>query len=1188
MAVKKDPRRAGESLGLAHSLQTRMIAGFSLLFVLIFCGVQYASIFGIPFADYQGRMGSRKAEAAKKLELIADTKKGRLQQWIKARRADTHIIAKNELVEEHVARLQERVKALRAAGETGAELWRQATGSTGYAFLDRYLQSVKTERGDYASIEIADAQSGTLLFSTDPARLGENIASSAEFAGALRSGDDYLGAPHLDPGGDDLCSDLCFSHVVTAPGGTAGAVVVLEAEIDASLTAMLHTGDGLGESGEALLVDGKRRVVTALKYHLPDGSSARPLAHRIDAEPAVRAARGEDGVIEAKDYRGIEVLAAYRHIPVGTDWGWGMVVKIDREELFAPLQEDIIHSMTLVLLGIILVVIVTIFMAGNLVLPLEVLANAAGGLAKGDLSIRCGLKRRDEIGVLSEAFDAMAGTLQETMGGLEQRSGQLQEAAESLEARQRVQQGALTVASVLASVATLDALLEQGLDKVMDATRSQVGAVYLRDAGTPDTLRLAKAKGLAPGTGLPAEIAMGQGPGLAAQRQTVEVLREIPPGTRFTVTTVAGEGLPNCIVNIPLVFQGRSIGVVALASLYPVTAEQLEVVEMTRPQLATAVSNALVHAETEKLASDLQEKNEELATMNEELQSQAEELQGQAEELTSQAVEMEAQRARVEEADRLKTEFLSNMSHELRTPLNSVLALSQLMLSRGVGTSPEQETEFLQVIERNGRHLLNLINDILDLSKIEAGRMDLLLSEFEPRQVVLDVAETVRPLCEKKGLELTLETGDLSLIRSDQDRVRQILLNLLSNAVKFTERGEVSVRVSVAAGRVSFLVRDTGTGISPADLEHIFDEFRQVDGSTTRRHEGTGLGLAICRKLARLLGGDIAVRSEVGQGSLFTLSLPIPEASSVRSEGSVRPEPARALSPAQEKIPAAGLLSPGPSGPGREKPLVLVVEDNPVATLQIRSVLEEAGYAVKAAAGGEEGLALVRTDVPDLIVLDLMMPGVDGFEVLERVRSTPRTATLPVLVLTAKELTAEDRARLSHNNVQQLIQKGSLDREQLIARVKETLRESREQTPAEPPAVDPSRPAGGGRGPVLVVEDNPDNRLTVEAILREMGRVCTSTPDGARALEMAREVAPSLILMDIHLPGLNGIDATRRIKSDPALKGIPVVALTARAMRGDRETLLAAGCDDYLSKPLERDALESILDRWAPLPAEGG
>lgn len=282
---------------------------------------------------------------------------------------------------------------------------------------------------------------------------------------------------------------------------------------------------------------------------------------------------------------------------------------------------------------------------------------------------------------------------------------------------------------------------------------------------------------------------------------------------------------------------------------------------------------------------------------------------------------------------------------------------------------------------------------------------------------------------------------------------------------------------------------------------------------------------------------------------------------------------------------ALGNLPFPASGPEERPPLILVVEDNEVAMLQIRSALEEKGYEVRTAFGGTEALACVEKEVPDAVVLDLMMPEVDGFQVLEQIRSTSETATLPVLILTAKELTAEDRSRLKHNNIQQLIQKGAVNRNQLVACVTKLLETRTGPEPPDPAAdilseSELSLTSQDADNIILIVEDNPDNLLTISAILDEAGYKYITAGDGKEAVKAAKTFHPGLILMDVQLPVLSGLDATRQIKADPSTDEIPVIGVTARAMRGDREKVLAAGCEDYLSKPISPLSLTNIIKKW--------
>lgn len=337
---------------------------------------------------------------------------------------------------------------------------------------------------------------------------------------------------------------------------------------------------------------------------------------------------------------------------------------------------------------------------------------------------------------------------------------------------------------------------------------------------------------------------------------------------------------------------------------------------------------------------------------------------------------------------------------------------------------------------------------------------------------------------------------------------------------------------------------------------------------------GTGLGLTISRRLADLLGGRITVESTEGKGSTFALSLPIrcPVQGTVMISSPAEPTTSEPT-PAEERPPTGQT--------------VLVVEDNEVAVLQIGSALEDAGYVVKLASNGLEALARVQDDPPDGIVLDLMMPGIDGFEVLEAVRGLPATAGLPVLILTAKELTAADHARLTSNNVHELIQKGTVERDQLAASVARLFGEpaSAPSGPAgEHANRQTDRPAGGtsrAESPkILVVEDNPDNMMTTKALLAPTGAQVLEAVDGREAVEIAGKEHPDLILMDIQLPVMDGLDATKQIKADPALRDIPIVALTAKAMTGDKEAALSAGYDDYVSKPVGPAQLTEMVSKW--------
>jgi signal transduction histidine kinase/CheY-like chemotaxis protein len=498
------------------------------------------------------------------------------------------------------------------------------------------------------------------------------------------------------------------------------------------------------------------------------------------------------------------------------------------------------------------------------------------------------------------------------------------------------------------------------------------------------------------------------GPALAERK--ISHITNIPPDTIFKFKTFVGTVIPKDILTIPILIDDEPAAVISLASLKPYSQESLEITNHVWLSLNTAFSNLLAGINTAKLAEDLQEKNKEITLINEELKNQTEELK--------------IQRLQVAEADRLKSEFLSNMSHELRTPLNSIMALSRLMISKGTGINPGKEKENLIVIERNGRILLELINGILDLAKIEAGRVDVNLTGFKPERVVTASIDIIRPMAQSKGLSLAINIENNPHMYSDGAKIQQILFNLLSNAAKFTKKGEIGITVTSPGDMIYFAVRDTGIGIKSRDLPYIFDEFRQGDGSSSREFEGVGLGLAISRKFARLLGGDITVESKWGKGSVFTLSLPLR---------------------------------------GREK---------------------------------KENLSYELDD----------------------------------------------------------IRQQDSDREVIAG---------------EPPRI-----------LILVVEDDPDNRYIITSILDDADHPYITAINGEEAVSKAKESLPGLILMDIQLPLLSGLDAAKQIKAEPKLADVPVIALTAKAMKGDKEKMLSASCDDYISKPIDPETLLEVIQKW--------
>jgi CheY-like chemotaxis protein/signal transduction histidine kinase len=1123
-------------------------------------------------------------------------------------------------------------------------------------------------------------------------------------------------------------------------------------------------------------------------------------------------------------------------------------------------KEKMAVSLAVLLSAILILSIGIITLLTNGIMdPLLELTSAAEKYRQGNLDARSQYISRNEFGTLSSAFNDLAETIQTELLNKENTA---------------------RIADVMLGNEELMAFCRALLPELIDRTDSNIGAVYFLQE-EKKLFEPYYAIGLTQDKIRPFSAETHEGEfGAALTRKTITRIGAIPEDTIFDFATVAGNFKPKEIITIPIMQNQKVIAVISLASLNIYSVNALKIINNSWKSLNIGIIGMLafedireyshkldeqtkeLHNQAEELQQqnvelnrqrlsteeancELRAKNEEIKAQSEEMAAQSIELRKQTEELLQQNVELDQQRLAVEEANRLKSQFLSNMSHELRTPLNSVMALSRVLMMQASTKLSTEEVNYLEIIERNGKNLLTLINDILDLSKIEAGRMDINPKPFSLRMTIGDIVESIAPLAGEKQIEFHQDIPeDLPPLESDEIRVSQILQNLIGNAVKFTDAGSVTVSVRLNQERFFVRIADTGIGVAEKDLPYIFDEFRQVDGTSARKHEGTGLGLTIARKASRMLGGDITVQSSKEVGSIFTLTLPIAwrgkkpvleplvirKVSGVKSErktilivddepdmaamisryllqegyntltatsgsealilaererpfaitldiimpdmdgwevlqglkknpetkdipviivsisegretglalGAIgyvtKPVSKKQLISEIEKIGKPGtrsimiaddnemdrrqigriieaegldlieakdgavclelikkqvpdvlvldLMMPELDGfavlekirgnpetrdlpvivvtakdlseedrnklsgnvfsvleksvatsvtlfaeikrilqdleglarhPESEKPVapprILLVEDNEAAIIQVKAILEVAGYVVNVARGGQDAFDFVSHTIPEGIILDLMMPGIDGFEVLEKIRGTQATAKIPVLILTAKDLTPADFKKLSANHIQQLVQKGDVDRGSLLFKISSMLG-TRSGTQArldeeaggkddrwrmtddrkEPPSVvcRPSSASAGApqdarkaAGPpcILIVEDNPDNMTTIKAILQNQYRI-QEAEDGEEGLRLASEIIPDLILLDMALPKMDGFTVVRCLKDNTKLSQIPVIAMTARVMKGDREKILAAGCDDYISKPIDpKDCLKKITE----------
>jgi HAMP domain-containing protein/CheY-like chemotaxis protein/signal transduction histidine kinase len=956
-------------------------------------------------------------------------------------------------------------------------------------------------------------------------------------------------------------------------------------------------------------------------------------------------------------------------------------------------------------------------LAANLTTQVRAIAEVATAVTKGNLTRSIQVEARGEVAELKDNINTMIDNLRLT--------------TERNTEQDWLKTNLAKFTNMLQGQRDLSTVGKMLLDELTPLVNAQMGVIYQMEYTDQPALRLLTSYAGNQIDGYPASFMLGEGLiGQCASDKKTKLVTSVQKGV--PINSALMQVTPKNIIVLPVQFESQVKAVIELSSLSDFTSLEVAFLEQLTSNIGIVLNSIEATMQTEGLLKQSQKLAGELQTQQKELQQTNEQLEQKARELAEQNVEVERKNQEIEQARRAleekaselaltskyKSEFLANMSHELRTPLNSILILGQQLADNPDQNLTAKQVDFARTIHGAGTDLLNLISDILDLSKIESGTVTVEADEVAFANVIEAVARPFRHEAEARNLGFSVHL-DPKLGRSmltDSKRLQQVLKNLLSNAFKFTAQGQVSLSVSAvsegwnpghpvldqAANVVVFEVSDTGIGIPAEKQKLIFEAFQQADASTSRKYGGTGLGLAISRELSNLLGGEIQLRSAPSVGSTFKLYLPLRYVGAATvarpAQTSTVPVLAERMSTAEQIVDDRNAISPGDTllliveddphyarilmdiaheegfkvlvaSRGEEaldlaeefspaavsldiflpdmlgwtvmsqlkqnartrhipvqiitldedkqhalargafsfvpkptsadgvrlalskikayvqprKKRLLVVEDNPAEQLSIAALLEHHDIEIVSAETGQAALETARREPVDCVVLDLRLPDITGFELLEEFGSDAALADLPVIIFTGRELSAEEESRL-HTVARSIVVKGVESPERLLDETALFLHRNVAELPREKQAMLERLTSSDedlvGKT-VLLVDDDARNIFALSSALERRGMKVLTATTGMEAIELVQSTPElAIVLMDIMMPEMDGYQTMARIRENPEYRRLPIIALTAKAMKGDREKCLEAGASDYLAKPVNTEQLLSALRMW--------
>ena len=1212
---------------------------------------------------------------------------------------------------------------------------------------------------DYYDILIIDLQGNILHSVAAEADLGTNIFTgshqSRELTNVCRRTFDSNQIQCSDFSNyefSDKLESLFISQVMVDEDGEVIGIMVMQitmAHIDSIMT---NVGD-LGETGQVFLVGNDSTLRSRRRNDVSSsalgGTIDNPLVTQWLALEKIR--HGSDADLDkelfpvlsdAIFYQGQshkQILGLSRDVESLHMYGlhWLMIAEVDEAEAFAASRDLGRMILSTLFVTAVLVFFMAMFITRRMILPLSTITVWARKVAQGDLSVRAIKTQANEIGILYQAMIEMVGSLKKMMA--------------QKDLQDWLKTGEAGLSNTMQGEHDLTTLSQNILNYLGTYLNIQVGAFFVMG---DDILHLVAGYAFKAKESEGNKFALGEGlVGQAALEKKSILFNKIPVDhLNFKINSGLGLSSPKEIMALPLVHENRVLGVLLFGSSSSFVEQEITLLKHVVPAVAVAVNSANSSQQMQTLLLETQGQKEELQTREEELTANNEELEEANRELEKNSAALEEQGAQLEEqtthlkrqqkdleernkkielANRYKSEFMANMSHELRTPLNSILLLSSLMAANKNRQLSDDDVESAQTINKSGKDLLNLINEVLDLAKVESGRIDVQSENVLLQSVVNHMEQLFKPICAEKSLEfVTIIDEDLpEFIKTDQQRLEQILKNLLSNSCKFTESGSVTLRISLTdtldfelvgklpesfADKVglAFIVTDTGIGIAHDRHDIVFEAFQQADGSTSRKFGGTGLGLSISREMAGLLGGEIIMRSSLGKGSTFALFLS-KESEAVQvmgekeesSEEKITSRKLTSFLPAETKEQEEDYVSDDRNTILDDDKILLIIDDDPTFAAIVRDMAREQQFKVLVAGTGETGLQYADIYGPTAIILDLGLPGMDGWSVLSRLKESADTRHIPVHVISASDRDSEalrmgalnfitkpvDEAVL-HKSLAELLDVAGTERKKLLLvedenfsselikhifkaddiellraktgsqaiamltaeqpdcvildlglpdmdgkKVLEYIRDQedlcrtpvivytgKELTSKEQGMIDQFSQTTLLKGvssherllaqatlfmhrveknlphrqreivkqfynreevfkgkKILLVDDDMRNVFSLRKIIMDKSMAVVVAKDGKEALDqLANDPDIDLVLMDIMMPVMDGFEAMAEIRKQEKFAKLPVVALTAKAMKGDRKKCIDAGANDYLAKPIDPERLFSMLRVW--------